>query len=121
MIFTLNKSDGKIGTGLVDYIKQLADGKYRVVIEKYFSNRSTQQNRFYWNYLRLIEYETGQDANDLHEVCKRKFLPPRFVEINGEEYKLPASTTKLNKAEFGQYLDKIEVWTGIPIPQEVII
>lgn len=121
MIFILTKADGKIGTGLVDYIKQLNDGKYRVIIEKFIKSRSTQQNRLYWAYLRLIEYETGQDSNDIHEVAKRKFLPPRFVEIQGEKIKLPATTTKLNSQEFSEYLNKIESWTGIPIPTEINI
>jgi hypothetical protein len=109
VIFTLTKQNGKIGKGLVDYIQGLTDGKYRVIVEKYFNSRSTQQNKFYWNYLRIIEEETGQDANDIHEVAKRKFLPPRFTTINGEEYKLPATTTKLNKAEFGQYIEKVSI------------
>lgn len=121
MIFILQKADGKIGKGLIDYIAQLSDGKYRVVIERFVKSRSTQQNRFYWNYLRLIEEETGQDAMDIHEVAKRKFLPPRFIQIQGEEIKLPATTTKLNSQEFSEYINKIESWTEIPIPQEITI
>ena len=121
MIFILQKADGKIGKGLIDYIAQLSDGKYRVVIERFVKSRSTQQNRFYWNYLRLIEEETGQDAMDIHEVAKRKFLPPRFIQIQGEEIKLPATTTKLNSQEFSEYINKIESWTEIPIPQGITI
>jgi hypothetical protein len=121
MIFTLTKTDGKIGAGLVDYIKQLPDGKYRVEIDKFRISRSNQQNKLYWAYLRLCEEETGNEANDLHEYFKRKFLPPQFKEIMGETIKLPATTTKLNKTEFGTYLDKISFLTSIPIPTEIII
>jgi hypothetical protein len=121
MIFILTKADGKIGKGLIDYIAQLSDGKYRVIVERFVKSRSTQQNRLYWSYLRLIEYETGQDSNDLHEYLKRKLLPPRFVEVLGEEIKLPATTTKLDSKDFGEYLDKIEQLTGIPIPTEINI
>ena len=121
MIFILTKADNKIGTGLVDYIKQLPDGQYRVEIDKFRISRSNQQNKLYWAYLRLCEEETGNDANDLHDYFKRKFLPPQFKEIMGETIKLPASTTRLNKTEFGIYLDKIVALTGVPIPTEIII
>jgi hypothetical protein len=121
MIFILTKQDGQIGSGLIEYIKQLSDGKYRVIVERFIKSRSTQQNKLYWSYLRLIEYETGQDANDIHEVAKRKFLPPRFVEIQGEEIKLPATTTKLDSKEFSEYLEKICCWTRIPIPNAINI
>lgn len=121
MIFLLTKTDGKIGSGLIDYIKQLQDGKYRVSVEKYVKSRSSNQNRLYWAYLRLIELETGQDSEDIHEVAKRKFLPPRFVDVQGEEIKLPATTTRLNSQEFSEYITKIEIWTGIPVPNEINI
>jgi hypothetical protein len=121
MIFILTNDNGKIGKGLIDYIKQLSDGKYRVIIERFVKSRTIQQNKLYWSFLRLIEYETGQDAMDIHEVAKRKFLPPRFVEIQGEEVKLPSTTTKLNSQEFSEYISKIESWTGIPIPTEINI
>jgi hypothetical protein len=121
MIFTLEKNDGKIGTGLIDYIKQLPDGKYRIEIDKFKITRNNSQNNLYWKYLSLIEAETGNEANIIHEIAKRKFLPPRFVEFAGEEIKLPATTTKLSKADFGTYLDKIVAWTGIEIPTEIII
>lgn len=121
MIIILNKNEDKISSKLVDYIKQLPDGKYRITIEKFAKNRSIRQNNLYWAYLRLIESETGQESNDLHEYFKRKLLPPRFVEIFGEEIKLPATTTKLNSKEFGEYLEKISIITGIPIPQEINI
>jgi len=92
-------------------------GDVVVDIGKRKANRTTQQNRFYWEYLSIIEKETGEDANTIHEIAKRKFLPPQFVTIKGQEYKLPASTTKLSKQDFGFYLDKICSWTGIEIPK----
>jgi len=43
-------------------------------------------------------------------------LPPEFKTILGVEIKLPASTTKLDKIAFGEYMDKISAMTNIPIP-----
>lgn len=78
--------------------------------------RSTSQNAYYWVYLEAIAKETGDNASDLHEVFKRKLLPPVFKTIRGEEYKLPGSTRELDKAAFGNYLDKICALTNVPLP-----
>lgn len=83
--------------------------------------RSNQQNRFYWLYLHIIEVETGNNADDMHEYFKRTLLSPRFISVkdkNGKEIevKIPGSTTKQNKIEMGEYLDKISAKTGVPIP-----
>lgn len=93
------------------------DGKaVRITIDRDIDTRSTQQNRFYWLYLGLIEDETGNNADDLHEYFKRKFLPPRFVKVFGNEIKLPATTTKLDKIQFTDYLEKICACSGVEIP-----
>jgi hypothetical protein len=63
----------------------------------------------------VIERETGQDTNDLHEYFKRTLLPPVFKTVMGKEFKIPASTKDLNKAAFGEYLDKIAAMTGMPV------
>jgi hypothetical protein len=88
----------------------------RVVIEEEKTTRSTSQNAFYWAYLGVIATETGDNPDYLHEFFKRKLLPPRFVKVRGEELRLPATTTDLDKAAFTDYLDKISALTGIPLP-----
>lgn len=98
-------------------IKDLEGQEIEVVLEKRGSIRTTQANKFYWHYLRVIEQETGNDANECHELFKRLFLPPRFISPFGKEIKIPASTTKLSKEEFSNYLDKICAHTGVPIPE----
>lgn len=121
MLFTLLKSEGKISNGLIDYLKQLPDGKYRVEVDKYRKARSTNQNKLYWAYLRLLSDETGNDENNLHSYFKRKHLPPRFVEVLGKEIKLPATTTTLSTSEFTEYIMRIEMETGINLPNEILI
>lgn len=78
--------------------------------------RSIQQNRFYWMYLEIVANETGNLSYEIHEWAKRMFLPPRYISVKGKEVKIPASTTNLSKADFGDYLDKICAETGVPIP-----
>lgn len=101
-----------------DYTKLHPKTKYR--LEPIISTRSQLQNNLYWIFLGKIERETGNNADDLHEWAKRKFLKPRFIKIKDEEMKIPGSTTRLNKLDFGDYLDKISAETGvaIPIPEE---
>lgn len=115
---------GKIRDGVVDWItpkwkrKQVMeqnDGRM-VTISVAKPKRSQQQNNFYWMYLSLIESETGNVASDLHEYCKRKFLRPVFITINGESVKVANTTTGLSKNDFSDYLDKISAWSEVPVP-----
>lgn len=91
-------------------------GDVEVIIRKKMSRRSTKQNNYYWAYLAIIEKETGDIADDLHEFFKRKLLAPEFKTILGYEIRLPRSTTKLDKLEFTEYITKIEALSGIPAP-----
>lgn len=94
-------------------------GLWVVEIDKEKSKRSLKQNDFMWMYLDYIEKETGNLATEMHELFKRKFLPPVPKNLFGVEFKLPASTTNLNKNEFSEYLDKISSFTNIPIPEPI--
>jgi hypothetical protein len=81
------------------------------------AKRSSTQNAYYWHYLEVIEAETGNIADDMHEYFRRKLLPPKFIHVNGETVKIPSSTTELTKVEFGEYLDKICALTNVPLPR----
>lgn len=85
-------------------------------IEKQISTRSLSQNNLYWFYLEIIERETGNNKNDLHEYFKRIFLKPKFIKVFGKEIKIPNSTSNLKKHEFSDYMEKICAETAIPIP-----
>lgn len=100
----------------VQFLKE-NDGK-KVRIEKIQPKRGLSLNSRYWAYLNDIERETGNNAEYLHEICKRKFLSPKWamITINGKEVemKIPSSTTDLTSSEFIDYMDKIVAWTNIP-------
>lgn len=85
-------------------------------IEEEISTRTLSQNNLYWFYLEIIERETGNNKNDLHEYFKRKHLSPKFIKVLGKEIKIPRSTTELKKHEFSDYLEKICAETGVEIP-----
>lgn len=119
--FNLKIKEGKISFSS-DYHKALFneflkehEGKI-LDVSLFIPIRTNQQNRFYWNYLAIIETETGNNASDMHEFFKRKLLPPKWIKVMDEDIKIPSSTTELSKIEFGEYMDKISALTGVAVP-----
>jgi hypothetical protein len=83
--------------------------------------RTVSQNNFLWGVVyETIAESTGQEAKDIHDFCKRKFLGTKMVEINGEQQEVLRSTTEIPKEEFFEkYVDPIRAWAasfGIYIP-----
>ena len=103
---------------LTETLKKHAGKTFRLSLPE--NKRSSRQNSYYWLYLGVIEAETGNDANDLHEYFKRIFLKPKFITVMGEEIKVPKSTKDLNKVEFGEYLDKICAKTNVLLPDPIL-
>lgn len=89
------------------------DGKAPKVGEmlsiKWGKNRSNSQNAFYWTFLQWLldaglkeEYVT---TDELHESLKAAFLS----KTNSLGLLKIGSTTELGKAEFGEYMDKVNL------------
>lgn len=97
-------------------IRNLRDGDYEMRLERKKATRSHQQNRLYWGViLRALSEHTGYSPDELHEICKAKFLPKRLAvaDGNGEivgEFVIGGSTTKLSTQEFTDYLDAVSAW-----------
>lgn len=85
-------------------------------LEPEVSTRSLNQNNLYWMYLGIIERETGNNANDLHEYFRRALLAPKIIKVMGKDIKIPRSTKELKKHEFSDYMDKICAESGVAIP-----
>lgn len=103
------------------YLSGFDEGTQMVLdIDKKKNKRSLSQNAFYFLYLGVIENETGNTVDDLHELFKRKFLKPVEKTIMGQQIKLPNSTTNLSKHEFSEYLDRICALTNVPIPDPAL-
>jgi hypothetical protein len=119
--FIFTAKDGKLDFGTpyneARFHAHLKDNEGKLFrIEKQVKPRTLSQNSFYWLYLGVIERETGNNSNDLHEYFRRTLLTPVFITVMGKEIKIPRSTTSLKKGEFGEYMDKISAQTGVPIP-----
>lgn len=100
-----------------------------VTVQRQRATRSPQQNRYYWGVvLRVLADYTGYTAEELHDICRIKFLPKRvaLADGNGEvkdDYVLGGSTRKLDTETFTVYLEAIRHWAAteldcdIPDPQ----
>ena len=70
--------------------------------------RSNPQNKLYWMWLKLLADEFGCIPEELHEIYKTSFLGTKKVNVKNKEFVIPNSTSNLNKAQFTDYLHKIE-------------
>lgn len=124
-VFICTARNGKLDFGsetnqarLSEFLKEHEGAQLKLELPK--RQRTIQQNKFYWFYLGIIEQETGNDANDLHELFKTKLLPKETITVQGKQavhvLEKTKSTTSLNKQEMGEYLEKICAMTGVPIP-----
>ena len=73
--------------------------------------RSISQNSLYWLWLTCIEFETGNDRNNLHEYFKKRWLEPIDIKVFCEQF-TKWSTKELNTIQFKYYLDHIQVFAA---------
>jgi hypothetical protein len=82
--------------------------------------RSNRQNSYLWGIpYRLLADYTGYSPEEVHEICKMKFLSRHYA-IMGEDIDATASTTKLTTIEFEEYATAIRHWgatLGLNIPE----
>ena len=117
-------------------LREFFGGKEVVLtVEKVRNRRSGQANRYlfgvvYRHALRGFAYlgNEGVTVMDVHEFFKKLFLTGRELVIDerGTIAELPASSRKLTKQEFWEYIGQIKRWslenlqTQIPDPHEEI-
>ena len=94
--------DGKIDKEKSDSLRYALetcrDGLYILKLSK-VGTRNNAQNRYYRGVvLKIITEETGEEAEDLHDFFKKRFLLDE-----GEP-----STTEKNKSDFAWFVDKVK-------------
>ena len=106
--------------GFTEHIKSL-DGKFiQLVVRRYRTNRSNNQNRYYFGIvIKILGDELGYMPDEMHEALKWKFLR------KGGKLETVKSTSSLTTIEFEQYLELVRIWAlrdlgiNIPLPNEV--
>jgi len=101
------------------------DGKdVEIIVQKKRNVRSLQQNKLWWLYVTILSQELGYEKDEMHMICKFKFLKrERVVESTGEIIPYLESTTRLSRTEFGEVVDAIIRWAAemnivLPIPNQ---
>lgn len=96
-------------------LKEHKDCDVEIEIKKK-GRRSSPQNRYYWGCvvkeIRLRLKELGNDFSDddVHEYLKNEFNGVTVVSEDAEAVKIGRSTTKLNKDEFSEYVNRCRDW-----------
>jgi len=95
-----------------DFLSKM-DGK-RVLITIENLPRSGAQNRMLWglvydSIVLAIQKETGQDADDIHDYYKTKFLRRRLT--NGQV--VVGSTARLNSKEFSEFVEQVKASASV--------
>jgi hypothetical protein len=126
-----NVKDGKLQKNvrvqIANELKEFEGKRIEIKIQKLKSIRSHQQNRLWWLYMTMLSVDTGYTKDEMHEICKFKFLKrSKVVEKTGEILEYLESTTKLNKSEFADMVSELIRWSAetldivLPLPNEQI-
>ena len=97
-----------------------------ITIERKFSKRSEQQNKWWWVCMGLLSKHFGYTKDEMHQICKFMFLKTNKVdEKTGEAFEYLRSSTELTKSEFSEMTEKMIQWSAehgviIPLPNEQI-
>lgn len=84
-------------------------------VKEWIEKRSTLQNRYYWGVVvaAIADYMGEDDHEAVHDLLKRKFNGRIAIGSNGEEEVIGRSTTKMNRLEFCEYIDRIQRWAVV--------
>lgn len=110
---------------LEETILSFPKGKRLMVSISDRSSRTTRQNNLWWLYMSILSKETGFYKDEIHSICKMKFLKrEKVVESTGEILEYTESTSKLSKEQFGELIDRLIQFAAetfnitLPIPDE---
>lgn len=85
---------------------------WRITIVQHRERRSPEQNALLWAIYSEIGKETGNEAEDIHEAMKFRFLPPVQIEIGGEYIPVPPSSRKLDTKEFSEFVERVQAFAA---------
>lgn len=83
-----------------------------ISIEEKKTKRSRLQHNLWWRYMKQLADRLGYTKDEIHEICKYKFLKREKVcEETGEILEYINSTTKLDKEEFSVLITQLQEWS----------
>lgn len=106
-------------------LKEFSGKRVEITIEKLRSTRSSRQNRLWWLYMTILSKEVGYTKDEMHVICKFKFLKREKVdEKTGEVFEYIGKSSKLTKSEFSDMTTDLIRWASetfnivLPFPDE---
>lgn len=98
---------------MADVIRSLSvEEPWEVEVRQYRVKRSGAQNRLLWAIYTEMAEHTGHTPEEIHMALKLKFLARQVVTVGHEEVTIPGSTTKLDVAEFSDYLEQVQAFAA---------
>ena len=73
--------------------------------------RTNSQNKLWWKYMDILGQELGYTKNEIHNICKLKFLKRERFE-DGIKVEYLKSTAQLTKKEFRLLIDSVIIWAA---------
>lgn len=98
---------------LIDALRALnleLKAPWSVQIQPHVERRNLEQNARYWAAVQDIARHVGHPPDDIHEICKLKFLAPKVLDLPDGDYTFTRSTTGLNTREMSQLIDEVQAW-----------
>lgn len=127
-VFTGTISEGNLSLDNPQrYLVQLSalnGKKIELILRKRRSQRSIQQNSYYWGVvIEILSGHFGYESEEMHEALKIHFL--KFRSDKAPDLVSVKSTTRLSTDEFNEYVNRIVRWAAqehgvfIPDPRQV--
>ena len=83
--------------------------------------RTNSQNKLWWKYMQIMSADLGFTKDEMHDLCKLKFLKRERYE-DGIKVEYLKSTAQLTKKEFKKLVDDVIIWAAqtfsINLPNE---
>ena len=83
--------------------------------------RTNSQNKLWWKYMQILSTDLGFTKDEMHDLCKIKFLKRERFE-DGIKVEYLKSTAQLTKKEFNKLVDEVIIWAAqtfsINLPNE---
>ena len=81
-----------------------------IAVKPWQPRRSLEANKRLWSLHQLAAEHTGHSTDEMHEFCKRKFLPRGRVKVGAEEVEIAGSSSKLSKKAFAEFMEQVEIF-----------
>lgn len=114
-----------VAASIAEDLKKFEGKRICLTIGRLKSTRSNAQNKYWWTLMNILSKELGYTKDEIHEICKYKFLKLEKVDpASGEIFEYLGSTTKLNKTEFADMVNELIRWSAetfdivLPLPNE---